>query len=203
MKFLFYLVSVVVSITELDTRQINFLQEHGCHCSRLQNLGTGVQTWAPSSTPVDALDEACREVIKKHNKNRKESGSCIGKVEIPPAFVQKNFYPITDKCERDTIKIDNSFLRKVFLLIESVETPILGAGKCQQSHKQLLEEIFSSTTDKTSRFVSETAEDLLQKIESLNAKIDSKKEHTRWAGTVKKVLHSIFLSVISPFHIFA
>jgi len=119
-----YAPSVLSEFLDSDANKVDSVLSHGCHCAKLdasnpfaENLG--------GSTPVDALDEICRDWLRARNCNDNlVGGSCENDREsmrtgaytmdiVDTNYQISNCGFTTTDCEEDTCKIDLLYLKAI------------------------------------------------------------------------------------------
>jgi len=119
-----YAPQVLSEFLDEDSNKVDSVLSHGCHCAKLdasnpfaENLG--------GSTPVDALDEICRDWLRARNCNDNlVGGSCENDREsmrtgaytmdiVSTNYQISNCGFTTTDCEEDTCKIDLVYLKAI------------------------------------------------------------------------------------------
>jgi len=119
-----YAPAVLSEFLNGDASKVDSVLSHGCHCAKLdasnpfaENLG--------GSTPVDALDEICRDWLRARNCNDNlVGGSCENDREsmrtgaytmdiVDSDYQISNCGFTTTDCEEDTCKIDLVYLKAI------------------------------------------------------------------------------------------
>jgi hypothetical protein len=119
-----YAPQMLSEFLDSDGNKVDAVLGHGCHCAKLDSTNPFAEHLG-GSTPVDALDEICRDWLRARNCNDNlVGGSCEADRESmrTGAYtmdIVSNNYPIsncgftTTDCEADTCDIDLVYLKAI------------------------------------------------------------------------------------------
>ena len=148
-----YLKTYAPEVLELflrgDDAKVDSILSHGCHCAKL-DVNNPYPDVLGGSTPVDALDELCRDWLRARNCNDNlVGGSCESNREAMRTggytmdintvnYDNSNCGFTTSDCAADTCQIDVMYLKEIGNFMDNnpghTATEVTAAGTCTLAH---------------------------------------------------------------------
>ena len=105
-----------------DSIEIEYLRNHGCHCSRLDHAGIGHTLKFHASSPTyDLMDHHCKQWLAARSCTKTLGGSCYGyNAILAVSYESCNEADYNDRCSQDVCSIQNYFFQLVSEELDSV-----------------------------------------------------------------------------------